>query len=231
MRMSIYYNNKLSEDFIRNFKDEINWTTISRNQKLSEYFIREFKDKVDWCYISIHQELSEDFIQEFKDRVDWRYISINQELSGDFIQEFKGRVDWYYISIYQKLSKGFIKEFKNRINLKFYLDINKKRTRKEKIKEMMEYAVRYNLKFDGNYLYAYRVHDHVGRGIYNFANFYEKGKYYKDFHCDMREEIKNSFGLGIFSLGNIKVKISVKDFGVWINGCDKCRVWGFTTIS
>ena len=36
---------------------------------LSETFIRENKDKVNWDYISRKQTLSEDFIREFKDKV------------------------------------------------------------------------------------------------------------------------------------------------------------------
>ena len=38
-------------------------------QKLSEEFIKKFKDEVDWLSISIYQKLSEDFIREFKDEV------------------------------------------------------------------------------------------------------------------------------------------------------------------
>ena len=33
------------------------WVDISKYQKLSESFIREFQDKVDWDYISKHQKL------------------------------------------------------------------------------------------------------------------------------------------------------------------------------
>ena len=43
-------------------------------QKLSESFIREFKDKVIWKYICDYQELSETFIDEFKDYVDRKQI-------------------------------------------------------------------------------------------------------------------------------------------------------------
>ena len=38
-------------------------------QELSEYFIREFQDKVQWEHISICQKLSEEFIGEFKDKI------------------------------------------------------------------------------------------------------------------------------------------------------------------
>ena len=84
-----YKKNKLSEEFIREFKDKVNWRYISGCQKLSEDFIREFKDKVLWNYISGYQKLSEDFIREFKDRVDWLYILKCQELSEEFKEEFK----------------------------------------------------------------------------------------------------------------------------------------------
>jgi len=42
---------------------------IFKNQPfLPENFVRKFKDKVDWDYISACQELSKEFIEEFRDR-------------------------------------------------------------------------------------------------------------------------------------------------------------------
>lgn len=107
---------KLSEDFIREFKDDVVWTYISSCQKLSEDFIREFGDMVDWYRISAFQKLSENFIREFKDRLDWGQISRFQKLSEDFIREFKDMVSWSYISESQKLSENFIREFKHKVN-------------------------------------------------------------------------------------------------------------------
>ena len=46
----------------------MNWGNISSYSTLSEDFIQEFQDKVDWEFISKYQNLS-DFIQEFKDKV------------------------------------------------------------------------------------------------------------------------------------------------------------------
>ena len=60
--------------------------------KLSESFIRKFRDKVWWYNISYYQVLSEDFIREFKDKVDWRCISKKQNLSKDFKKEFKDKI-------------------------------------------------------------------------------------------------------------------------------------------
>jgi hypothetical protein len=90
---NIKYNNNLSgSDLIYFCKTNIKkyqWGIISIQQKLSEDFIREFKDKVYWDGISIYQELSEDFIREFKDEIYWNYILTHQTLSPNFINEFK----------------------------------------------------------------------------------------------------------------------------------------------
>jgi len=106
----------LSESFIREFKDEVNWYYISKYQVLSESFIREFKDEVNWNRISQYQLLSESFIREFKDKVQWDEISIYQVLSEPFIREFKDKVDWYWISQCQLLSEPFIREFKDKVD-------------------------------------------------------------------------------------------------------------------
>ena len=108
---SISWCQTLSEEFIREFKDEVYWSPISESQKLSESFIREFADMVFWDKISQHQVLSEEFIREFADKVDWTGISIYQTLSEDFIREFQDNVNWDYIFGNQTLSKEFRQKF------------------------------------------------------------------------------------------------------------------------
>ena len=92
------------------------WLDISRFCKLSEDFIREFNNEVKWNYISLKQVLSEDFIREFIDEIKWYAISKHQILSENFISEFANQVDWWAISRYQKLSNEFLNRFKNDIS-------------------------------------------------------------------------------------------------------------------
>ena len=107
---------RLSEDFIREFADRVDWGSISKCQHLSEDFIREFKDDVCWNWVLISQHLSEDFIREFADRGNWVFIAKHQHLSENFIREFKDDVRWYVISMYQRLSEEFIREFKDKVD-------------------------------------------------------------------------------------------------------------------
>jgi hypothetical protein len=117
------------------------------------------------------------------------------------------------------------------VDSKLYYEIHKEKTLKQKRLEVKEYAQQYNLKVGKKYLYAFRTHDHFGRGMFNKTIFYTKGKYYRDWHCDMRENMENSFGLGIFPEGNTPVKVKIEDWGVAVSRDDgKARVWGFEVI-
>jgi len=85
----VYQKNKRDNQFYK-----VNWDDIScRYQTLSEFFIREFQDKVDWYYISCHQTLSEPFIREFQNKAYWYYISRYQTLSESFKKEFAYRLN------------------------------------------------------------------------------------------------------------------------------------------
>ncbi len=98
---NVSYEQKLSEDFIREFQDKVYWWNISEKQKLSESFIIEFQDKLHWGNISVSQKLSDNFIREFQDKVDWGFISARQKLSDNFIREFQDKVHWLDRSLFK----------------------------------------------------------------------------------------------------------------------------------
>jgi hypothetical protein len=87
------------------------WENISFESGLSEDFIREFKNEVYWDSISLLQKLSENFIREFKDLVYWPYISKKQKLSPAFIHEFEYLMDWDLYFHYQYASFEIMKSF------------------------------------------------------------------------------------------------------------------------
>jgi hypothetical protein len=214
----------LSKEFIREFADKVNWNDISTYQKLSEKFIREFADKINWRYISVQQKLSEEFIREFADKVHWDCISNYQNLSEDFIHEFKDKVDWFNIAISQNLSE----EFRTQHNMSKAIVF----TKEQKLENMHAYAKEFNLKIENDTLFAYREHDKWNHGVHNKTIIYDEiDKKYEDWHCNLDSNIENSFGLGVFPKGNIKVSVHVDDWGVWVNNTDKGRVWAFTLLS
>ena len=212
----------------KKFLNILDWKYISIHQTLSESLIEKFANRVNWDNISIYQTLSEAFIEKFANQVHWENVSRYQMLSESFIEKFANRVNWTYISIYQILSEAFLEKYKNKLDLDLYKKSHKEKSFEQKLEEVQAYAKRYDLKFKNNVLYAYRDHDKHGRGLCNKTIRYKKGKYYRDWHCDMNVENENSFGLGIFPKGNTRIKVKVEDWGCSVNRDDgKARVWVF----
>ena len=68
-------------------RSNIDWTYISYDQRLSEDFIREFKFLLNWGYITKYQYLSEDFIREFKNELDLELIFTLDKITKEFYEE------------------------------------------------------------------------------------------------------------------------------------------------
>jgi len=222
----------LSEPFMEKFAHKIWWHLIASSQTLSEDFIEKHQDKIDWSCISEYQILSESFIEKHEHDVNWHYICVFQKLSEKFIEKekFKYKVDWQAIAYYQEISEEFFQ--KHKYHLALYCKKHIPKSYEEKLEEVKLYAKEYNLTYDDKYLYAFRNHDKFGRGVYQKSRFYEKGKYYRDWHCDLNKQNTNSFGLGIWPEGNTPIKVKIEDWGTEVkddrNG--KARVWGFEVI-
>jgi len=140
-------------------------------------------------------------------------------------EQNKNKVDWDWISAYQNLSEAFIEKFSD----KLYLDYIQER--KVNWSSVQEYAKMYNLEIDDEYLYAYRNHDRYGRGLFNGGPYFP-GIMYEDWHCNCNPNIDNSFGFGIWSEGEIKVRVPLSAWGTWVKEGqeDKARVWKFEII-
>ncbi len=93
------------------------WCIISAHQKLSEDFIKKYKNNVDWFLICKHQRLSEDFISKHTGKVNWNNVSRYQTLSENFIKKYMKRLNISKILIHneltdipkEKLSENFTK--------------------------------------------------------------------------------------------------------------------------
>ena len=218
----------LSEDFIREFQYEVNWTYITMNQHLSEDFIREFDNRVDWEYISIYQHLSEDFIGEFMHRIDWCLILKYQHLSEDFIRKSKGWVHWGLISRYQCLSKEFIEEFKDKLDMGFIADSWHYKSVEEKKKAVIDTEL-YECHED--YFIAYKGIRRDRYSRFNFQYQYLKGHTYETW-CDCSDN-EDSFGFSAWTEEEarnycnelvVRVKIRYEDVGriVYDGGKIRC---------
>ena len=84
----------------------IDWNYISSGIiQISEDFMREFQDKLDWDIISTYQELTIEFVEEFQDKINFNnYAEYNQYISEDIVRKFIDRINLdcllnsYYVS-------------------------------------------------------------------------------------------------------------------------------------
>ena len=83
------FNDPYSVDFSSQLSKAIDLTPLIEDDSIDvisymTMIVDEFKNEVDWESISKYQKLSENFIIEFQNKVDWYKISKNQTLSEDF---------------------------------------------------------------------------------------------------------------------------------------------------
>ena len=220
-------NQHLSEEFIREFADEVDWVGISLCQRLSEDFIREFKDEVGWYCVSKYQQLSEDFIREFKDSVHWDAISYYQRLSENFIREFKDKVNWYNISTHQRLSKEFIEEFKDNLYMDLIADSWHYKSVEEKKKAVMDTGL---YECHDDYFIAYKGIRADRYSSYNLQYQYLKGKTYETW-CDCSTN-ESGFGFSAWTEKKareychelvVRVKVRYEDVGRVVHDGGKIR--------
>lgn len=104
----------ITEDFIRKYKDYIDWDDIWYGE-CTEQFIREFEDKVNWRQVTYHADkFSLDFIRTYKDKLNWTSLSM-QGMGDSFYEEFIDYVNWEYFKS-PNVSEDFIRKYKDKID-------------------------------------------------------------------------------------------------------------------
>ena len=210
--------------------------SITAYQKLSESFIRDFADSLDWVYISQYQHLSEDMIREFKDKVVWYYISKYQHLSEEFIKEFKDRVDWDCIANYQYLSDNFICEFSAELS-RYMVLLNKNWVYKST--EFKKQAVIDTGLYEcyDDYFIAYKGIRSDRYSAYNFQYQYLPNETYECFADS--SDCENSFGLSVWNYAMakdycselvVKCKVYYKDVARVVHNGGKIRCSKITVL-
>jgi hypothetical protein len=111
----------LSEEFINNFKKELNWSYISGKAYLSEKFLTKNKKYVDFETAFQFRTFSEKFIINNKNIVNWNSVSNYPNLTSEFIDKYKNRINWFKFS--KVINIDYLEKFKDFV----YWDIISKR--------------------------------------------------------------------------------------------------------
>lgn len=117
----------INVDFIRQFKDRLNWKNLcwNHNVNFTEEFIEEFKDKIDWRNVSNSVTLPNKLIFKYADKLYFdqmaKYNGYN--LSEEVVDRFGDQMDWGDISFKMRMSDQFMKRHRNKLGIDF-LDMN-----------------------------------------------------------------------------------------------------------
>jgi hypothetical protein len=122
---------KASEEFldkhlIPNCKNNYIWYSISKRKNLSEDFMRKYKDKLNWTKILSYQQLSEEFLTEnidviTKSRWGWMQLCRHQTFSVDFVKANLNHIKYEWMGYNRKLGRDL--KFKIRSLFKNYKDL------------------------------------------------------------------------------------------------------------
>lgn len=99
---SFSYNSIPTEDGVREFAERVwdntqYWEQVITHCKLSESFIREFKDRFNISYIVYYQKVSKDFIREIMEDnnvIFWRNLCSSQNIGSEYFNEFRFKLHW-----------------------------------------------------------------------------------------------------------------------------------------
>jgi len=160
-RAIIQWNSVVTRKNLGIYIDIIDWNYVSFCITLSESFIREFADKINWVRVPyMGYVLSDSFIREFAHKFDWDILVKNHKLSGSIINEFTNKFHWQYL-LNAAISKSLFNKLVNNADWKivsrYYLNEEeaKLNVKKQKILKSnlnsnpyLEYDVEsYNRKF------------------------------------------------------------------------------------
>lgn len=111
---------KISEEFIRNYRDDLYMIFISCNQTLSIKFVDEMFEYLDKDIICINQKWDEDFIIKHLKKLNITLIYCHQHknLSDEFINKYQDMCDWEYFCTQICSDEKIIENYYDKFNKK-----------------------------------------------------------------------------------------------------------------
>jgi hypothetical protein len=100
----------LSETFIDDNHEFLDWNTLSACQPLAPWIADKYKDKINWMTMSSNKTLPPETIAGFIDRMDLETSQKNHRYTDDMVRAWKEDLDPMVMMQYQKLGSAVITE-------------------------------------------------------------------------------------------------------------------------
>lgn len=130
-----------SVQLLCDFFQMFDWSVLSRNKNVIEKdeMLHLFEKFFDWQQISKWKTLSIDFLREFGNKLEWRAITGNGFLTEKMMDEFRDKIYWDKLASDHYLSENFIRKHKDRFDwerISYFQNLSE-----EFVEEMEDYIV------------------------------------------------------------------------------------------
>ena len=108
----------LSEEFLKNHENDINWAIASDTQTLSKELINDHYMELDWIAVCKNQSLDEDIIDKYPSRMNWHNLLTNIKFTEDQLDKYFDHLkgEWITVAIFQKISIKWLEKHINDID-------------------------------------------------------------------------------------------------------------------
>ena len=128
--MNEYRQNLLKEIGINDLETVLSsadWYRISKKGNLSEDFMREFKEEIYWGVVYVKQILSDDFLIELQDTINWTFYFMSIKCSYPIMKKFITKAELFYFRQFElsHFNEQQINELQRIIDLKYIFQKDK----------------------------------------------------------------------------------------------------------
>ena len=118
-KMKVYRHHWISDKFIEENADWINWGFLTSYQPLSEKLINKYHLNIDFDELVTHQKVSQKLLLKFREQLNVDNLVKYQPMSEKFIEKYHDLfyMCWREIVFYQNLSLQFLIKHKDRFDV------------------------------------------------------------------------------------------------------------------
>jgi hypothetical protein len=118
-RMKLYRHHWISENFIEENADWLNWSFLVSYQPLSTKLIEKYHLKIDFDTLIEYQKVSQKILLKFREQINVDKLTKYHTLTDKFIARYHDLfcMSWGNICFYQKLSLQFLIDHKHNIDV------------------------------------------------------------------------------------------------------------------
>ena len=136
----------MTEEYMEEHLDELNWKEVCLYQKLSVDFITRHLKQIDFPSLSVNPYITFEILDKFSNKISWSSISLNgKALTKAVMYNYRNKLIWTLVLSHQQLDLEFL----------IHMSETMRKSRSKNAKEFWKAVSRYQ-DIDNTYIKYYR---------------------------------------------------------------------------